>query len=87
MCGVYPGGVRQGHQFVVQRVVEVVGQFLTGETDRREQIRTADVADEQSVAGQDTVGLDVTWVLVDHDAHGLRRMAGGVAEFKLEFAE
>ena len=45
------------------------------------------VADEQSVAGQDAVGLDVTWVLVDHDAHGLRRMAGGMAEFKLEFAE
>ena len=33
------------------------------------------------------IRLDGTWVLEDKEGQGLRSMAGGVPEFKLEFAE
>ena len=85
--GIHPGGVRQGHQLGVQRIVELVGQFIAGEADRREQIGAADVADEQGVTGQHAVGHGVTGVLVDDDAHRLRGVAGGVAELQLEFTQ
>ena len=56
MGGVHPGRVGQRHQLVVQRVVELAGQLVAGEADRRQQVGSADVADEQGVAGQHAVG-------------------------------
>ena len=64
MRRVNPGGVRQRHQFVVQRVVELVGKFLASEADRGQQVGPADIADEQSVAGQHAMGNGVVGMLV-----------------------
>ena len=46
-------GKRQ--EFVVQRVVEVRAEVVGGPPERRAQVGTADVADEQRVAGEDGV--------------------------------
>ena len=85
--GVHPGGIGQRHQLVVQRVVELVGQLLAGEADRGQQVGSADVADEQRVAGQHAVGNVVTGVLVDHDAQRLGRVPRGVAELQRHLAQ
>ena len=85
--GIDPGRVRQGHQLVVQRVVELVGEFVAGEADRGQQVGSAHVADEQGVAGHHAVGNLVVGVLVDHDAHRLGRVPGGVAELQRHVAQ
>jgi hypothetical protein len=71
----------------VQRVVELVGQVLLGEPDRAQQIRSADVTDEQRVAGHHAIRFGVPGMLVDHDAHRLRRVSGSVAELQLDIAQ
>ena len=44
---------------------------------RSEQVRSADVADEERVAGEDPVGDGVVGVLEDQHAYGLRSVARG----------
>ena len=87
MRRIHPGAVGQRHQLVVERVVKVIGEFLAGETDRGKQVGPTDVADEQGVAGQHTVGIGVVGMLVDHDAHRLRGVPGGMAELQLNVAQ
>ena len=55
VCGIDEGGVGQGEQFR-QRVVQQAAERVGGEAARGVQVRTADVADEECVAGEHGVG-------------------------------
>ena len=82
-----PGCVGQGEQPLVERVVELAGEFVGGDTDRREQVGTADVADEHGVAGEHGVRRLVVGVLVDHDRDRFGRVARGVTDLEGDVAE
>ncbi len=85
--GVDAGVVGERHQLVVEAVVELVGEFVTGEADAGQQVGPADVADEEGVAGEHGGGLGVVGVFVHDDAHRFRGVAGGVAELEGDLAE
>ena len=87
MGRVNPGRVGQCHQFVVQRVVELVGELIARKADRCQQVGTTDVADEQCVTGEDAVGDLVVGVLVDHDAQRFRGVPRCVAELERHITE
>ncbi len=87
VSGVDPGCVRKWEQLVVQAVVELIGELVTGEPDRRQQIGTADIADEERVTGEHAVGDCVACLLVHHDAERLRRVPWRVQELQLDLAE
>ena len=82
-----PGCVGQGEQPLVERVVELAGEFVGGDTDRREQVGTTDVADEHGVAGEHGVRRLVVGVLVDHDRDRFGRVARGVTDLERDVAE
>ena len=71
-----PDAVGQGEQLLVQRVVERPGQLVGRGAHRRQQVRAADVADEEGVAGEHPPRFGVG-VLVDHDGDRLGGVAGG----------
>ncbi len=85
--GEHPGDIRKGHQLVVKRLVELLGQFVLGEADRGEKVGTPDVADEERVTGQHAVGLAVVGVLEDNHAHRFGGVSGGVAELEGDVSE
>ena len=77
--GIDQRGVRQREELAAQRVVEQIAQLRRRPAERGAQIRTADVADEQRVAGEHrvrNVGAHVE--VVDEDRHRLGRMPGRV---------
>ena len=74
------GRVRQGEQLGVERVVEPAGEVVGGDSDRRQQVRAADVADEQGVTGQHAVRVAET--VVHDDADRLRRVARRLADLQ-----
>ncbi len=80
------GGVRQRHQLGVEAVIELVGQLVAGEPDRRQQVGATDVADEQGVAGEHAVG-GVLGRRVDDDAQRLGCVARGMEELEFDRAE
>ena len=79
MRGEDPGLVGQVEDPPVQRVVEHAGEPVCCETTRRrsEQVRSAHVADEESVAGESPVGDGIVGVLEDKYAYGLGSVARG----------
>jgi hypothetical protein len=80
--------VRQPQQPAVQRVVEHAGQLRSAPAERGAQIRAADVADEQRVAGEHGMWLvAVTIGVVDDDRDRLRRVTGGFQHLEAHRAE
>ena len=74
--GVDQAGVGQRHELGPQRVVEHPAKVVGGPAERHPQIRPADVADEQRVAGEDRVRLGgAALEVVDEDGNRF----GGVA--------
>src|SRR5215475_10054032 len=62
----------------MQRVVEHAGKFRGAEPTRGHEIRTANVADEQRITRQDSVGLvRILRQVVDQNGNRLRRVAWG----------
>ena len=71
----------------MQAVVELVGEFVTGESERGEQIGATDVADEECIAGQHAVRHGIVGVFPHDDADRLGRVAGCVADLEEDVAE
>ncbi len=68
--------VRQRQQLRVQRIEEHAAEFGGGPAQRRAQIGTPHVADEQSVAGEHGVRLRIAGVqIVNDDGDRLRSVA------------
>lgn len=82
-----PDRVGEGHQFVLDTVVEHRAEFLGRHTGGGEEVGAADVADEQRVAGQHSVGDLVVAVLVHEDADRLGGVAGGLHDLQGHLAE
>ena len=58
-------GIGQGQQLATQRIVKQVAKVGCGPAERDAQIRTADIADKQRVAGQDGVRFILTAIEVE----------------------
>src|SRR5438477_12023080 len=68
-------GKRQ--KLVVQGVVKMCAQIVGGPPERSPQVGTADIADKQSIAGENGVRLYAVFLEIeDQDRNGLDRMAG-----------
>jgi hypothetical protein len=79
-------GKRQ--QFVVQRVVEVRAEVVGRPPQRRAQVGAADVADKQSVAGEDGVRFcRVLLEIEDQDRDRLDGVAGSFEHFEAQSRE
>lgn len=76
MAGEDPGVVRQREELVVDAGVETAREVLGSGSLGGQQIRTADVADEERVACEDAVGNRVAGVFVHDDADRLGRVTG-----------
>ncbi len=81
------GLVGKGHQLVVERVIELSGEFFFGNALGTQKIRAADVTDEESIAGEDTVGDGVVGVFENNHADGLWRMPGSVSDLQNDLAQ
>ena len=79
--------VGQGHQLVVEGVIETAGELVGRVAGRREQIRAADVADEERVAREDRIRHGVVGVLEHDDRDGLRRVPRRRPDLELDVAE
>jgi hypothetical protein len=85
--GIDAGGVGQREQLAVQTVVELVGQFVAGVAERGEQVGPPDVADEESISGEDPVGHLVVGMFPDDDADRLGCVPWRVPDLELYVAE
>jgi hypothetical protein len=86
--GVDEGLVGEGKELVVNGVVEVAAELLGGPAEGGAEVRAADVADEEGVAGEDGVGL--VWgysEIEDEDGDGLDGVAGGFEDLEPEAGE
>ena len=84
---VHAGGVGQGKQARVQRPVELPRHVLGALPLGGEQVRAADVPDEQGVAGQHPVRGVRAGRLPHHDADRLGCVARGGPELQADLAE
>ena len=76
-------GMRQ--QFVVQRFVEVGAQVVSGPAKRGAQVRAADIADEQRVAGQHGIGFGrILFQIENQDRNRLDGVAGRLKHFEAQ---
>ena len=77
--------IRQLQQLVMQAVIEHARQLL-GRVGAGK-IGAADVTDKQCVAGQYGPGLDRLFIIGDHQADALQRVARGFENLIRSFAE
>src|SRR5690348_10887386 len=66
--------IREREQLLVQAVVEHAGKLLRSESPG--EVRTADVADEQCIAGEHRERLRRFFVVGEQQAHAFNRMSG-----------
>ena len=81
------GRVGEAQELVVDRAEQPAGEVVGGPSDRGEQVRAADVADEQGVAGEHAPRRRVVRVLPDDDRDRLGRVARGVTDLERDVAE
>ena len=81
------GRVGEAQQLVVDRAEQPAGQVIGGPSDRGEQVRAADVADEQGVAGEHAPRRRIVRVLPDDDRDRFGRVARGVTDLERDVAE
>jgi hypothetical protein len=85
--GVHTRRVGERQERFAGRAVEQPRELLRAEPTRREQIGTADVADEQGVTGEHCVRGRVVDVRIDDDADRLGRVAGRGQDVQRDVAE
>ena len=81
------GRVGEAQQLVVHRPVQPPGEVIRGPSDRGEQVRAADVADEQRVAGEHAPRRRIVRVLPHDDRDRLRGVARRVTDLEHHLAE
>ena len=84
---VHAGRVRETEKLVVERPEELPGQVIRAPSDRGEQVRPADVADEQGVAGENAPRRRVVRVLPDHDRDRFGGVTRRVTDLEDDVAE